>query len=365
MPLPPDRLLVVKLADLGDAITAIPAVRALRATYPNAHLDVLTSSAGAAVLGSDGTIDSLVVSDRHLLDAPRPLLRPTSWAALLALARRLRSARYNNVLVMHHLTTPTGAAKWRLLASLLRPARSVGLDNGRGRFFDVRVADHGFAALHEVEYALAVASALGAEPPDRCLRLTVPPEAGARAESLLRSTGGGRFAVVHPGSGAYSLARRWPPERFAAVADALAVRHGLPVVVVGSAHDGVGALMSAAHERHIDLAGQTDVMTLAAILSRTALFVGGDSGVMHLAAAAGAPLLALFGPTDPRAWGPWRPRECGSAPAAVLQGHCPYDGPCLYRGHSLGRREGCPGRDCLRDLTVEEVLVRIDGLGIL
>lgn len=362
---PPERLLVVKLADLGDVITAIPALRALRSTFPGLHLDVLTSSVGAAVLAGSDAVNELVVADRHLLDTPRALLKPGAWMSLLKLIRRLRAADYDAVVFMHHLTTRTGAAKWRLLASLLRPARTVGLDNGRGRFFDVRLADQGFAAVHEVEYALRLAGALGAGADDRCLRMTIPEPAQNRAGSLLHSLGRRRFAVVHPGSGAYSVARRWAPERFAAVADALADRYGLPVVVVGSAQDGVEALMGAAHGRHLNLAGQTDVMTLAGVLSRAALFVGGDSGVMHVATAVGAPLLALFGPTDPRAWGPWRPPECGSVPAAVLQGRCPYDGPCLYRGHSLGRREGCSGRDCLRDLTVDEVLERIDGLGVL
>ncbi len=362
---PRERLLVIKLADLGDAITATPALHALHAAYPSVRLDVLTSAVGASVMADLPEVDRVLVADRHLLDSPRSALRPSAWRRTLALIGDLRRHRYDTVIFMHHLTTAMGALKWRILASALRPAHTVGLDNGRGRFFGTRVPDLGFAALHEVEYALRLAEAVGAPPASPCLRVSLTPKAEEGARSLLGTLQRQRFAVVHPGSGSYSLARRWAPERFAAVADELVRRYALPVVVVGSAHDGVDEFVSAAHERHHNLAGRTDVPTLAAVLRSAAFFLGGDSGVMHLAAAAGTPLLSLFGPTDPRAWGPWRPPACGSAPAAVLQGHCPYDGPCLYRGHTLGQRDGCPGHDCLRDLTVPMVLERIRALALL
>lgn len=361
----PERLLVVKLADLGDAITAIPAIRSLHRAYPSLSLEVLTSAVGAAVLGPLNAVDRTIIADRHLLDSPGSALRPATWRRLADLVGELRRGDYDTVVIMHHLTTTAGALKWRLLAAALSPAHTVGLDNGRGGFLDTRITDKGFAALHEVEYGLRLAETLGASPEDRCLRLAIPEGVRQGARALLGSLADERYAVVHPGSGAYSLARRWGPEKFAAVADAIQRRYGLPVVVVGGAHDGAEELMSAAHEHHLNLASRTDLPVLAALLSEAAFFLGGDSGVMHLAAAAGTPLLALFGPTDPRAWGPWRPEECGSTPAAVLQGDCPYDGPCLYRGHSLGRRDGCPGRDCLRDLTVDTVLERIDALAVL
>jgi len=292
-------------------------------------------------------------------------LRPATWTHLSTLAKDLRAARYDHVLFFHHLSTAAGAAKWRLLAAGLRPALSVGLDNGRGAFLDVPVADSGFAALHEVEYALKVASAVGAEPPSRCLEVGIPSEAERQASDLLAPLEEQPFVVIHPGSGSYSLARRWPPERFAAVADTISLRHRMPAVLVGGEQDDVPALMSAATQPHLNLAGRTDVLTLAAILRRSTLFVGGDSGVMHLATAAGTPLVALFGPTDPRAWGPWRPPECGTAPAAVIQGPCPRGGPCLYVGHRVGSRQGCPGRDCLEAITAAQVLECIDGLGVL
>jgi ADP-heptose:LPS heptosyltransferase len=113
----------------------------------------------------------------------------------------------------------------------------------------------------------------------------------------------------------------------------------------------------------IDLSGRTDLMTLAAVLRRCRLFVGNDGGVMHLATAVGAPLVAVFGPSNAAAWGPWRPS--GTPPAVVVGAPCPRSGPCLYSGHSLGDRDGCPTRECLTELHPDEVMRVVERLGVL
>ncbi|NPV06603.1 MAG: glycosyltransferase family 9 protein [Anaerolineae bacterium] len=362
MSAPPERILVVKLADLGDALTATPALRALRETYPQARVDVLTSPAGAVVLGNLPGVAHIIEADRHLLDSPAAWVRPRTWQRVAALARGLSRADYDCLLLMHHLSSTVGALKWRVLVAAVAGARSVGLDNGRGRFLDVRVEDRGFAALHEVEYGLQLAAAVGASCSDHSLQLQLPQDASERADALLAPIKGYRYVTIHPGSGDYSPARRWFPERFAAVADELSSHLGLAVVLVGGPRDDVESVRALMSEPSLDLSRRTDIPTLAAILSRSALFLGGDSGVMHLATAAGAPVLALFGPTDARAWGPWRPPMPGAAPVSVLQGVCPWRGPCLYVGHSVGRRHGCPTRDCLRSIQVQDVLERADAI---
>jgi ADP-heptose:LPS heptosyltransferase len=84
--------------------------------------------------------------------------------------------------------------------------------------------------------------------------------------------------------------------------------------------------------------------------------------VMHLAAAANCPVVAIFGPSNAKAWGPWRPSGERVAPALVLTGRCPTGGPCLYRGHSLGPREGCAERQCLDSISPEQVTDAVRGL---
>jgi ADP-heptose:LPS heptosyltransferase len=111
--------------------------------------------------------------------------------------------------------------------------------------------------------------------------------------------------------------------------------------------------------RACDLSGHTDLPTLAAVLERADLFVGNDSGVMHLAAAMGCPVVAVFGPSSAVAWGPWWPpagAPPGDASPHRLVGLDLPCRPCLYTGHRLGDPRGCPTRDCLAWLGPDRVL---------
>jgi heptosyltransferase-2 len=101
----------------------------------------------------------------------------------------------------------------------------------------------------------------------------------------------------------------------------------------------------------IDLTGQTTMGQLGAVLEGCDAFVGNDSGVMHIAAAVGTPVVALFGPSNYRAWGPWDP----GGRSVVVSADLPCL-PCFYRGHELGTPEGCPNRSCLQLITVEQVV---------
>ena len=372
MPAPePRSLLVIKLADLGDVLTATPALRALRHSFPCSRVDLLTSAIGAEALRHSRLADSVFVADRHLADSPAALANPRSLATTIRLFDQLRRRHYDTVLLLHHLSTPFGALKWRLVVGGLRTPTVAGLDNRRGGFLDRRATDLGFGALHEVEYGLLVAGGVGATTPDTSLELSIPVESRQEAEGLLRSAGvsaGDRpFVCIHPGSGSYSLARRWPAERFAAVSDAM-VEMGAKVVLVGGAQDVAVQVIAAMRHHAVDLSGQTGVLDLAALLQRCRLFIGNDSGVMHLATASGCPVVAIFGPSNSKAWGPWRPAELGSAPAVVVTSSaegCPEGGPCLYRGHRVGRRDGCPERPCLMQITPEQVLDVVRSLHLL
>jgi ADP-heptose:LPS heptosyltransferase len=159
--------------------------------------------------------------------------------------------------------------------------------------------------------------------------------------------------ALHPGTGSYSPARRWPPERFAAVASAL-ISDGLtPVVVAGPgeedlAHEVMGAIEGWAAL----LSGTPTPRHLAALLARCRLFVGNDSGVMHVAVAAAVPVVAVFGPSNHRAWGPYDP---GTLSTRVVRADIPCS-PCLYRGQSLGLRNGCGDSQCLGVVHPEAVI---------
>jgi lipopolysaccharide heptosyltransferase II len=338
----------VKLADLGDALTATPALRALRQSWPSATIDVLTSPAGAAAMAGLDSVDRLWIADKHRFDSPAGLLAPSALGGLAPLLGRLRHERYDRLLLLHHLTTLFGTLKYALLAAIVHARQTIGLDNGRGWFLDTRVPDAGFGDLHEVDYNLAVTSAAGASRPERPqLEIAVDAPAEQRAHELLA---GSDWIALHAGGGTYSLARRWPAECFAEVGRKLAVSTGSRLVLVGAEDDrGPHALL--ARELHaLDLTGLTAVKETAAVLRRCRLLVSNDSGVVHLAAAAGTPVVAIFGPSNARAWGPYP-----VAQHRVVRVSLPCS-PCFYRGQRLGTPQGCATRDCLQLITPDMVL---------
>ena len=354
-----ERILAVKLADFGDALLMTPALRALRAAYPGATIDALTTPGAADVYRHSGLVDEVLVFDKARYDGPGGWLRAP--LVPFVLGRRLRARRYGAVALFHHLTTRAGAVKHAgLVLASGAPARAGLARPGAARaaFLNRRAADLGYDARHEVEAALAVAAALGAPAKDRSLAFVPGARAEARATALLATLdAGGPWVALHPGSGPYSPARRWLPERFAEVADGLAAS-GARVVLVGTPADGTADVAAQARAPVLDLTGRTDLPTLAAVLARMDLFVGNDSGVTHLATAMGTPVVAVFGPSNAIAWGPWWPETDAQGPPSphrVVGLPLPCR-PCMYRGHALGEPRGCPTRDCLTWLPSGRVL---------
>jgi len=351
------RILVIKLADIGDALTATPALRVLRENFPAAHIAVLTKPAPATLLRALPTVDEVIVAPGFRYAAPGDRPDCSDLLALLRLLRQLWAARFDITFVFHHLTSRSGTFKYALLAGASRAGLRVGLDNGRGFFLNRKVRDAGFGDRHEVDYWLQVVAAVGARPLSPVKMELAIPEADRKWAGAALAAGPwgecrGPRVAIHPGSGAYSLARRWPPARFAAVADRLGRECQARVVLVGGPDDLEASATMLAESRWpvLDLAGQTTLGQLAALLSACDLFIGGDSGVMHLAVAAGTPVVALFGPTNHRAWGPYAP----AGRATVVRVDRPGC-PCLYVGHQVGHREGCASRQCLNAITPEQV----------
>ena len=340
------RILAVKLADLGDLLTVTPALRALRNSYPSAHIGALVTPTSAGLLHGSDAVDETVPFQKTDFDRPGAAAR--SFPAAVALGRRVRAGRWDAVVLFHHLTTRFGIAKYAALCLSSGARIRAGLDNGRGWFLTRAAHDDGFGARHEIDYWLAVAGSVGAYNPTPRLEVHLTDEDHAWALAALRRLGrqGPESVVIHPGSGAFSLARRWPAERFAAVANGLARTEGLrPLILYGPAPgEAELAAQIAAAVPGSDLLGPAPrPQALAALLERARLFVGNDAGPMHLAAAAGTPIVAVFGPTNDRAWGPYPPDSTRHAVVREVLACV----PCIHRGHSFGTPEGCAARTCL------------------
>lgn len=363
--LPPDaHILVVKLATIGDLLLATPALRALRETYPRARIDLLVTPASAGLLDDWEVIDHVIVLDKYLFDYPQQILKhPRNLLRLKPLWHQLRDGHYDAVLLMHHLTLFFGRLKHQLLMRATGAKWRVGLGRRHGWFLNVRVEDSGFGAMHEAEYNLALAQAVGATTHDKHLTVPLSDADRRQAWQLVYGDDSPRTAqrpiiAMHPGSGSYSTARRWAPERFAQLADTLYYDVGGQLILMGGPEE------AELHQRIISMmqsdmpvrsfAGRGSIKVAAAVLELADLFVGNDSALMHLAAAAGTPTVAIFGLTNSQAWGPYTGGKPGKAIVVKLDLPCM---PCFYRGHELGTPEGCATRDCLVMLGVDPVAV--------
>lgn len=364
------RILVVKLAGIGDLLLATPALRALRETYPEGRIDLLVTPESAGLLDDWDVIDHVIVLNKYLFDYPQQMLKhPRNLLRLAPLWRELREGDYDAVLLLHHLTLPFGRLKYQLLMRATSAKWRVGLDNGHGWFLNVRVQDSGFGALHEAEYNLAVAEAVGATTGDKGLTVPLSESDYSQAWQLLYehetpTTIQRPMIAMHPGSGKYSTARRWAPERFAQLADTLFHDAGGQLLLLGGPEEAelhqqiLGMMRSGMPAR--SFAGKGGIKVTAALLEQADLFVGNDSALVHIAVAVGTPTVAIFGLTNHKAWGPFT----GGAPerhATMVRLDLPCM-PCFYRGHDLGTPQGCATRDCLALLGVDPVAVAARGM---
>ncbi len=355
----PRRFLIIQLADIGDLINSTPALAALREAHPDAHIAVLTTAHAAKVLPPE-LADEVIPFDKHTFDSPKALLKPGNLRRALGLAARLRRGRYETALFFHHFTTRFGALKFAALAWSAGSPQRIGIDNGSGFFLTQRQPDGGFGAKHQAQYWLDLVGEVGANSASRPAQIKTD-SVGAVFEPALTPAPSPapktlRIAI-HPGSGGYSLARRWDADNFALVADQLVEAYNAEILLVGTANDNTAAVKAAMRHPARDLTGQTTLPELAAVLQSCDLFIGADSGVLHVAAAAGTPIVTIFGPSNAAAWHPWTPDG-----QSIVVRSAPECSPCSYVGHGIGLREGCPARTCMRMVTAAQVFAAAQAL---
>ncbi|MDP9372787.1 MAG: glycosyl transferase, partial [Chloroflexota bacterium] len=203
----PKRILVVKLADHGDALTITPTLRALRARHPAARIDALTTRAGAAMLDRSPHLDGLLLFDKARFDRVGGAASPRALLAGLRFALDLRRRRYDTLVLLHHLVTGWGTLKYTVLALWSGAATRAGLDNGRGWFLTHRAPDRGWGAVNERRYWLDVATLLGASGDDDRPEFPLTAADRAAGRALVAAGGanpGGPVVVIHPTVGPYA-----------------------------------------------------------------------------------------------------------------------------------------------------------------
>ncbi len=346
-------ILVVELADIGDLIVSTPALAALRESQPYVHITLLTTTHSALVIAGTNLVDEIITFDKKQFNGSQAFFQPANLRRVFD----LRKGHFDTVVFFHHFTLKLGTLKFALIALTSGAKQRIGIDNGNGWFLTHRLPDDGFGTKHQAQYWLDLVALLGASSQPRPAGVTVQdasqylPSSSEPSipHSLLKTI------VIHPGSGGYSLARRWDTSQFAALADALHQQYDAQIVLVGGANDGGDAVKAAMKTTPLDLTGKTSLAELAGLIQAADLYIGADSGVMHIAEAVGTPIVAIFGPSNADAWSPWTP-----ASKSIVVRSAPECSPCSYVGHGIGLREGCAARTCMRMVTVKHVLTAVE-----
>ncbi|HEY7727765.1 MAG TPA: glycosyltransferase family 9 protein [Candidatus Eisenbacteria bacterium] len=336
----PPRILVVKLDHLGDLVTATPVFRALREAFPDVPIDALVGPWGRDVLRGNPHVSRI-----HVYDSPRFRRggAPGRREAGLRVLRALAAERYT------HIVELRGDARTLLLPFFCRSIRRVDRGTVRIRLW---LARRGFGAsgprppMHEVQANLAVVRPLlnGRAPAER-VEIFLSASEREAARGRLRAAGidaGLALVVLHPG--AAWRPRAWRVDRFVELARRIRQRWGAAIAFVGgpAERDLEGFLRSSTADLGAACVFDAPLRETLALISEASLFVGSDSGLAHAAAACGTPVVALFGPQDPRRFRPWSPR------AVVL--HRPV--PCFPCAQKRCVRPELP---CVNLIASEEV----------
>ena len=303
------KVLLIRLRSIGDTVLMTPCLAALKAMRPEIKITVVSEPLAAPLVEDHPLVDHLLIAEKSISGRAR-------------LIGQLRRARYDVAFDLHGGTTATG------LARFAAAGRSVGYAGYRhSRWLDLRAPDPdvilGRKQVHSVEQQLALLHWSGvpwpAEPPQLSLAVSSAAEqsmlekleAACVAQAVSLSGGFaqanslrhiGRFAVIAPAAAFES--KRWPAAGFAEVVRHLGDRWQLPSVVIGGPGQEPLAKAVAAQAGALALVGLT-LKELVALINLSRAFVGNDGGPMHIAAALGRPLVAVFGSSNPEVWHPW------------------------------------------------------------
>lgn len=340
----PRRILVVKMAAIGDAILLVPSLRALRRKFPSARIVFLGTSLTVPVVRLfPDYVDECVTVDlgrwpRHPVELARSV-------------RALRGLRCDAAVDFEQWTRVTPI----LLALSGIPVRAGFRTEGQRRqhSFTHTVAHR--SDVHEIENFGSLASILTDGSVDATLELRVEPAALAVAHAAASDQGwDGRkpLVILHPGCGTHGSPRQWPSERYRELAGRLAAEHPVFFVVSGTPEE-ASAVSDVANALPVPSCtfAIERFENFVALVSLASLVVSANNGAMHVAAALKAPQIALHGPTNARRWGPINPN------AVVVESTCPGC-PSTHLGFEYHRLDG----HCMAQIGVEEVLAASRGL---
>ncbi len=311
------RFLIVRLGALGDVVHAIPVAAALRSAYPSARIDWMIDPRYVDVVRMVTAVDHAVPID------PR-----ASVVRLFGSLSELRRRKYTAAIDLQGLLKSAG------LARMAGAGRTIGfpqehLREPMARAFYSDAPELG-AAPHVVHKNLALLRGVGIEVGEPAFPLEVPRTPAL--EVAQGRVGAGPFAVINPGAAWPN--KRWPPERFGAVAAAVREHFGWPSLVLwGPREEALASAVVAASSGAAVLAPPTAIVDLFGIAKAARIVISGDTGPLHIAAAVGTPVVGLFGPTRAERNGPWSAADVVVARTdrctCLYERQCRLASPCI------------------------------------
>ena len=341
----PRSILIIKLSAIGDVVHTLPFLEVIRENFPNARIDWVVEEASSQIIEGHRAIDHDIVS--HRTSWQKQLFRGReSSAALMGIREflgELRAETYDLVIDLQ------GLFKSAVLLGLSRGRRKIGPSWGKegSRLFLTERPFFVEADLHAVEKYLKAAEFLECERTSWKGDIPIR-EADKRTIAKIlhdNEVEGKVLVAINPM--AKWTTKLWELEKFAALADRLQKELSCKVVFTGSRQDReeVNKSIQRMDENPLNLTGQTHLKELAYLYSRCQLLVSTDTGPMHIAAAMGCPVVALFGPTAPWRTGPYGPGH------AVIRQEMACS-PCL--------KKKCEHLGCMRDITVDRVFCAVE-----
>lgn len=287
------RILITRLTAIGDCILTMPLAVALREAFPQALLAWVVEGVSGTMIERHQAVDMAIRLPRRFARSPRALWR---------LRQQLKALRLDMTI------DPQGLSKSALVAWLSGARRRIGFARPVGReispWLNTELVHS--QATHVVDRYLELLGPLGVSSGPARFEFPIDEQARTKMAAALLALGiGGQFAILNPGAGWES--KRWPAERYAEVASELDRRWQISSLVVwaGEQEHAWAQQIAAAAGKSAFVAPASSLLELAAILSRATLFVGSDTGPLHMAAALGIPCVGIYGPTNPEICGPY------------------------------------------------------------
>jgi heptosyltransferase-1 len=341
------KILIIKLSAIGDVVQTLPALESIKKTFPDTEVTWVVEDAASGILEGHPLVDRVLVSRRkswlRMLRNPFTLIK--GLKSILGFIRILRDTRYDIAIDFQ------GLLKSGMLIGLARAERKIGFDRTRELsylFLNERLPAYDIEK-HALERYLDVARYLGAKDPAATCTLPIGREL-TTIRQRIESLNPHEQPLVALNPVARWKTKLWPEGNFAALADRLATEKNAVVIFTGSPADrpAIERIIGMMNKNAVNWAGETTLKELAALAAVCDLFITTDTGPMHLAAAAGAKVLALFGPTAP-----WRTGPYGGSHVAMRTGiEC---SPCFQRKCDRNIQ-------CMEGITVEDVMKHVKGL---